>query len=176
MLVFKIVYWLGMVAEVAIRAPFQQLAKTAAKKERRVSRTEVVLLNVLLVVMLVLPLVYSLSPWLDFANYRLPAWLGWLGVTLLVGSVLVFWRAHHDLQANWSPSLEIYAEHSLVTGGIYASIRHPMYASQWLWAIAQVLLLQNWLAGPLNLLFFVFFYFLRVRAEEKMMLETFGEP
>ena len=101
--------------------------------------------------------------------------MGWAGVVILAGALFVFIRAHRDLKANWSPSLEIFQGHSLVTGGIYAIIRHPMYASQWLWVIAQILLLQNWLAGPLNLVFFIPFYTLRVRAEEKMMLDTFGE-
>jgi protein-S-isoprenylcysteine O-methyltransferase Ste14 len=50
-----------------------------------------------------------------------------------------------------------------------------MYASQWLWVIAQPLLLQNWIAGFLNLLVFIPFYFLRVKAEEQMMMETFGD-
>ena len=50
-----------------------------------------------------------------------------------------------------------------------------MYASQWLWVFAQCLLLQNWLAGPLNLLFFIAFYFLRVQAEEQMMVDRFGD-
>ena len=91
-------------------------------------------------------------------------------------SVLVFTRAHVDLKSNWSPTLEIFEGHTLVTKGIYGYIRHPMYASQWLWSIAQILLLQNWLAGPLNLIFFIPFYILRVHAEEKMMLDTFGGP
>ena len=50
-----------------------------------------------------------------------------------------------------------------------------MYASQWLWVIAQPLLLQNWIAGFINLLVFVPFYFLRVRQEEQLMLEQFGD-
>ena len=49
-----------------------------------------------------------------------------------------------------------------------------MYASQFLWAIAQILLMQNWLAGPLGFVFLIPFYILRVQAEEKMMLDTFG--
>jgi protein-S-isoprenylcysteine O-methyltransferase Ste14 len=35
--------------------------------------------------------------------------------------------------------------------------------------------LQNWLAGPLDLIFFIPFYLLRVQAEEKMMLDRFGD-
>ena len=51
-----------------------------------------------------------------------------------------------------------------------------MYLSQLLWALAQTLLMQNWLAGPLNLLFFIPFYFLRSRREEKLMLDRFSDP
>ena len=76
---------------------------------------------------------------------------------------------------NWSPSLEIREKHELITRGIYGVIRHPMYASQWLWVIAQPLLLQNWLAGVVNLVIFIPFYFMRVKAEEALMLDSFGE-
>jgi protein-S-isoprenylcysteine O-methyltransferase Ste14 len=120
------------------------------------------------------PIVYAATSWLDFANYTLPAWAGWLGVLLLIGAILVFWRAHADLGVYWSPSLAIREKHELVTRGIYSVIRHPMYASQWLWVIAQPLLLQNWIAGFLNLLVFTAFYFLRVKAEEQLMLDSFG--
>jgi len=101
--------------------------------------------------------------------------LGWLGVTLILLALLVFWRSHADLGLNWSPSLEIRTEHKLITNGIFGYIRHPMYASQWIWVIAQPLLIQNWIAGFLNLLVFIAFYFLRVSAEEKMMLDIFGD-
>ena len=50
-----------------------------------------------------------------------------------------------------------------------------MYASQWLWAFAQILLLQNWIAGFSSLVVFIPFYFLRVKAEEQLMLEQFGD-
>jgi protein-S-isoprenylcysteine O-methyltransferase Ste14 len=76
---------------------------------------------------------------------------------------------------NWSPSLEIREKHELITRGIYGVIRHPMYASQWLWVIAQALLLQNWLAGIVNLIIFIPFYFMRVKAEETLMFDSFGE-
>jgi protein-S-isoprenylcysteine O-methyltransferase Ste14 len=125
--------------------------------------------------MFIVPVIYAATNWLDFANHTLPAWAGWLGVLLLAGAILVFWRAHADLGVSWSPSLEIRETHELITRGIYGVIRHPMYASQFLWVLAQPLLLQNWIAGFLNLLVFIPFYFLRVQAEEQMMMETFGE-
>lgn len=35
--------------------------------------------------------------------------------------------------------------------------------------------MQNWIAGWLDLFVFILFYTLRVRAEEKLMIDTFGE-
>ena len=56
---------------------------------------------------------------------------------------------------NWSVSLEIRDKRRLVTDGLYRYVRHPMYASFWMWAIAQALLIPNrwpglpgWSASP----------------------------
>lgn len=125
--------------------------------------------------MFLIPIIYGATNWLDFADYSIPAWAGWLGVIIFAGAIFVFWRAHADLGLNWSPTLEIREKHELITRGVYGIIRHPMYASQFLWVIAQPLLLQNWIAGFFNLLIFIPFYFLRVKAEEQLMLDSFGE-
>lgn len=175
MSIFEIVYWVALVVEMVIRAPINKQRKKEAMSERRVTLQEKILLFLLLLGMFILPLVYSASTWLDFANYSLPSWAGWVGLAMIVGAIFVFWRAHADLGLNWSPSLEIREKHELITRGIYGVIRHPMYASQWLWVIAQPLLLQNWLAGVVNLVIFIPFYFMRVKAEEALMLDSFGE-
>ena len=175
MSIFEIVYWVALVVEMAIRTPINKQRRKEAMSERRVTLQEKILLFLLLLGMFILPLIYSASTWLDFANYSLPSWAGWVGVVVMIGAILVFWRAHADLGLNWSPSLEICEKHELITRGIYGVIRHPMYASQWLWVIAQALLLQNWLAGIVNLIIFIPFYFMRVKAEEALMLDSFGE-
>jgi protein-S-isoprenylcysteine O-methyltransferase Ste14 len=50
-----------------------------------------------------------------------------------------------------------------------------MYASEWLWGIAQALLLQNWVAGWASLALFTPLYGWRMPREERMMLDRFGE-
>jgi protein-S-isoprenylcysteine O-methyltransferase Ste14 len=172
---FTAIYFVAIIIEMAIRAPLNQKRRKEKIRERRDTGREKILLALLFVAMFLVPLLYAATDWLDFANYTLPSWAGWLGVVLIGGAILVFWRAHADLGLNWSPTLEIREQHQLVTRGIYGYIRHPMYASQLLWIIAQPLLLQNWIAGPIDLLVFIPFYFLRVGAEEQLMLEQFGD-
>ena len=175
MSIFEITYWTAIMVEMVIRAPINKERKKEKMTEQRVSSQEKNLLILLLAGMFIVPLMYSASSWLDFANYTLPTWAGWIGVLLIILALIVFWRAHVDLKTNWSPSLEIREKHELITRGIYGVIRHPMYASQWLLVIAQPLLLQNWIAGFLNLLVFIPFYLLRVKAEEQLMMEIFGD-
>lgn len=172
--IFTAIYFVGIVAEIIIRAPINQKRQREKMSERRVTSQERTMLGLLFLGSFVIPILYAATNWLDFANYSLPAWAGWLGVMILAGALFIFWRGHVDLGINWSPSLEIREKHELITHGIYNVIRHPMYASQCLWVIAQPLLLQNWIAGFLGALTFIPFYFLRVKAEEQMMLDTFG--
>jgi protein-S-isoprenylcysteine O-methyltransferase Ste14 len=176
---FKLLYFVAMGAEVAIRAPYERQRNQTTMVEERVGREEVGGLTLLFAGMLGIPLAYVVLPWLKRWDYR---WhedtrrrAGFLGTVMMIAAVWVFYRAHADLGRNWSPTLQIREEHELVTQGIYGWIRHPMYASQWLWCLAQVLMLPNWLAGPVGFLTFVPFYIMRVRAEERMMIEQFGD-
>ena len=127
--IFKIFYWSGLVLQIVIRAPYQKTWKNTEKTDQRVSPTEKILLGLLTVAGIILPLIYSVTNWLDFADYSLPTWMGWLGVFFLACNLFIFARAHQDLKSNWSPSVQIFEGHHLVTNGIYSAIRHPMYAS-----------------------------------------------
>ncbi len=173
--IFTGIYFVVLIIEIIIRAPFNRKRKQQKIDEQRVTVQERILLGLLTLGGLLVPIVYAITNWLDFADYKLPVGAGWFGVLLAAGAVLVFWRGHVDLGLNWSPSLEIREKHELITRGIYRVIRHPMYASQWLLVFATPLLLQNWIAGFFNLLVFIPFYLLRVRAEEQMMIDEFGD-
>ena len=172
--IFTIIYFIAIVIEIAIRTPLNIRRRQEKISEHRVTAQEKTLFGLLWVGMFAVPILYALNV-LDFVDYRLPIWAGWLGVIIIAGAVFIFWRAHRDLGLNWSPSLEIHEKHELITRGIYGVIRHPMYTSQFLWVIAQPLLLQNWIAGFLDLLVYVPFYYLRVKPEEQLMVDAFGD-
>ncbi len=93
----------------------------------------------------------------------------------MAAALWLFWRSHADLGPNWSVTLELRKGHQLVQRGVYRSIRHPMYASIWLFSMGQGLLLDNWLAGWSALASFAPLYFVRTPREEQMMCEFFGQ-
>lgn len=175
----KILYFAGLVVQTLIRAPYERGRRRIPKTDQRVTRTERVLLIVLFTGSLILPAVYALTGWLAFANYPLAPsareLLAIVGAVFLIAGLWLFWRSHHDLGLNWSPSLEIGAQHQLITNGVYRAVRHPMYTSQLLMGIAQALLLQNWIAGLGGLIAFVPLYLVRIPGEERMMLDHFGD-
>lgn len=86
----------------------------------------------------------------------------------------VLHRSHVDLGVNWSNTLELREGHSLVTGGVYSRVRHPMYVALLLHGLGQALVVPNWVAGPSFLVPFVVLVALRLGAEERMMRDAFG--
>ncbi len=174
-LIFEILFLVFVIISGFIRRPFQKQVKGNSINLNNKDTLEKWLLGLTFLGMYPIPLVYVLSPWLDFANYGLPLAINVLGALLLVPTALLFYRSHKDLGTNWSVSLEIREEHSLVTNGIYKYIRHPMYSAIWLWVICQALLLQNYIAGFSGILGFGLLYFFRIHREEKMMEQQFGE-
>lgn len=176
---FTAIYFAGVLVEILLRLPYDRQRRQIAKTDQRVTAAEQAVLGGLFAGILVLPLIYSLTRWLDGADYRLSPGAreraGWAGAGLLGAALWLFWRSHRDLGSNWSPSLEIGEQHTLVTGGVYSHIRHPMYASQVLWSLAQLLLLPNWIAGWAGLVTFLPLYLSRIPNEEQLMLDHFGE-
>src|SRR6202008_638924 len=114
---------------------------------RQFDRKEKMLLAAMFPSVLLLPPLYFFTPLLSFADYPLPSFIRWGGAAVMVYSLWLFWRSHADLGQNWSVSLEVRENHELVTHGVYRWIRHPMYASIWLWALSQAMMLANWFAG-----------------------------
>jgi protein-S-isoprenylcysteine O-methyltransferase Ste14 len=123
----------------------------------------------------ILPFIYVATGWPRFASYRPEPILFLLGVLAAVGAIVLFRLTHMALGKMWSVSLQLREGHRLVTSGVYRTLRHPMYSAFWLMALAQALLLPNWVAGPAGLVGFGLLFALRIGPEERMMEEAFGE-
>lgn len=169
------IFFVAFVIYFTTRGIYASRTKNVERCHQRHQSVERMLLIGMVPGTLVLPLVYLFTSWLRFADYRLPVWALTLGVVCIALSLWFFWRSHADLGENWSVTLELRKDHALITHGVYSKIRHPMYASIWLWGIGQGLLLQNWLAGWSFIPAFTAMYFFRIPREEQLMLDQFPE-
>lgn len=123
----------------------------------------------------VLPLLFVWTRWFRFADYPFHPVQAWFGILVAMASLVAFYLTHRELGRNWSVSLDVREHHTLVTGGVYGRVRHPMYTAFWLWAVAQALLLPNWIGGMAGLVGFGILFAGRVAREERMMIESFGD-
>ncbi len=172
--IFKIAYFIEFLIALTIRKSNEIKFTKQEIEIQKKSISELILLVLVGIGMLV-PIGYVFSSFLDFANYSLPDWLGWTGVILFAFAIWLLWKSHNDLGRNWAPTVAMRFEHELVTNGVYKYLRHPMYTAHLVWAIAQILILQNWIAGYSFLIAQVPFYIIRIKNEEAMMIKQFGK-
>jgi len=168
--------WLafGIVWFVLRLRPRRHARETPVRYSGRGAR-EVLLLAAALTGLGIVPGIYLAMHVPRFADYPLIPALSYAGIAVDLETAWLFYRTHRELGRNWSVSLDLRERHTLVTTGIYATVRHPMYAGFWLMGLAQALLLPNWIAGPAGLVGFGILYFGRVRREEEMMVAAFGD-
>ena len=175
LLAAKWIWGLGCVAWWVIRYPHECRSRRTAIAVRTKTGLERVLLTISFCGLGIVPLIYVTTGQPKFASYAFNPLLAWLGTAVFIASLVLFYVVHRDLGRSWSVTLELRDKHALITHGVYKWVRHPMYSAFWLWAIAQALLLSNWVAGFAGLVGFGILYFARVGHEEKMMLDGFGD-
>ncbi|MGZ5811939.1 MAG: protein-S-isoprenylcysteine O-methyltransferase [Xanthobacteraceae bacterium] len=171
----KWIWAAGCIAWFIIRYPHQRRSRKTQIVSRSARMRERILLGVSFCGLFIIPLIYVVSSQPKVFSYGFQPVLAWLGTAVFAGSLALFYRTHRDLGRSWSVTLELRDQHALITHGVYNWVRHPMYSAFWLWAIAQALLLPNWIAGLSGLVGFGTLYFGRVGHEERMMLEAFGD-
>lgn len=169
----KAVVLAASIAMIAIRAPHGQRSRSVrVVRHARSALARAVLLFALL--SFLVPLVWIASGAFASAEYELHLVPLVVGTALLAASLVLFHRSHADLGTNWSVTLEVREQHTLVTHGVYRTIRHPMYAALLAYGVGQALVVPNGIAGPSYLIAMVLVFATRLGPEEQLMREQFG--
>lgn len=113
-------------------------------------------------------------PWFSWSQFAMPPWLRWLGVIGASSSVLLVAWTHRALGRQYSAELVIQKDHALVTTGPYARTRHPMYTALNMFSFSMAITTSNLLVLFFAILVILPFPWI-ARAEEQVLLETFGE-
>ncbi len=158
-----------------VRMPHMKKYKKTEKIKSKKTSREKFLVFLATVGMMIVPMIYVFTPWLNSFNMGLPDWARWGGVIGSGFSLVLFWWVHKTLGENWSPILEIRKNHKLITEGPYKYARHPMYTYIWIGVVCYWLISSNWIVGIVAFLTWSILYFIRLPEEEKMMTEEFGQ-
>jgi protein-S-isoprenylcysteine O-methyltransferase Ste14 len=172
---FRITFGILWVVYFGVRLFFQRRI-TGQKEYARVNEQQEKLLFRLFALAFVLLPLYFLTPWIDFASTPLPQWLRLSGGIIVCLGIILFGWAHQALGQNWTAVLALSKEHEMVQNGPYRYVRHPMYSAFFVIGIGFGLLSANWLIEIIYLAPLLVMYAARVSAEEKMMIDRFGEP
>jgi protein-S-isoprenylcysteine O-methyltransferase Ste14 len=170
----KAVILLASIVMVVIRAPHGQRSRAIPVVKSRKGPLEIALLTIAWVAFF-LPLIWIATPFFAFADYPLHLIPLLTGSLCLMLGLWLFHRSHAHLGRNWSITLEVREKHDLVAHGVYRWVRHPMYLALLIYSLGQALVLPNWLAGASYGVAMVLLVALRLRPEERMMVEQFGK-
>ncbi len=180
---FKLLFLVLFILVLIVRAYFgikqrrmgQSSWAVSEEAVAREGRWSLLLRPVAFLFMLGLIVLYFIEPsgseWLFLP---LPLWLRVSGVLLGAAGILLLVWVHRTLGMQWSTTLQFKEEHTLNTSGPYKFIRHPMYASLFLFFLGLSIVSSFWPLMALVVIFLLFFNRIMGR-EESMMIDQFGE-
>ena len=132
--------------------------------------------SIFLTISLIGVIIYLVDPgWMNWSTIKMPEWMRRMGVFAgASGTGLLVW-SHVVLGENFFGGTKIRAGHHLVIVGPYQWVRHPIYIAFTGIGIGWFLIMENWFVGGMWLVTVVLFLPGRIKAEEEMLMEHFGE-
>ncbi len=136
--------------------------------------------NVIEAMVVITPTLWTLSlvlfvlgvKWFDYSHY-VPSIVRWFGLVLMVGCYPLSMWIYKTLGEYFSQKLELREEHRLIDFGPYQYVRHPMYVTLFVCAIATCLISAD-LGVLITTLAVAAVMLLRIRREERMLVHRFG--
>lgn len=110
----------------------------------------------------------------EFADRETLVWLSLIGIGLMIAGLVVNRLAISALGKFWD-KLVIKEDHRLITEGIYAYIRHPIYTSYLLLFLGYTVLFQAPISAIIFMAVLSIWYGSRISLEESMLIEKFGD-
>jgi protein-S-isoprenylcysteine O-methyltransferase Ste14 len=98
-----------------------------------------------------------------------------LTMTVAIGSVWFCSAAVRTLGKQWSITARVLEGHKLITEGPYSVVRNPIYTGMFGMLLATGLAVSHWIGLLIAIVVFAVGTAIRVRSEEKLLREAFGE-
>jgi protein-S-isoprenylcysteine O-methyltransferase Ste14 len=96
-------------------------------------------------------------------------------MVLAIGSVWFISAAVRTLGKQWSLAARVLEGHNLITTGPYNVVRNPIYTGMFGMLLATGLAISHWIGLLIAVIVFAIGTLVRVRSEERLLREAFGE-
>jgi protein-S-isoprenylcysteine O-methyltransferase Ste14 len=116
----------------------------------------------------------AFAPTLDRALYPMTPAVALFGLLLVLSGIAFSVWARFILGTNWSGMVTLKDDHTLVRSGPYRFVRHPIYSGILLALIGSAFQL-GLVRGFLGVVLFAIGFWFKLRVEEQLMTEHFGE-
>lgn len=121
-------------------------------------------------------IIYLINPdAMTWSSIQLPTFIRWIGFGITIISLMLFSWVLRSLGHNFSTSLTIRKDQSLIETGLYKWVRHPMYTIFILIWLSFLFHSGNLFIGLTGIFCFLLTIWFRTPIEEKMMIEKFGK-
>jgi protein-S-isoprenylcysteine O-methyltransferase Ste14 len=97
-----------------------------------------------------------------------------VAVVLAYASALLCLRSVQTLGKQWTYQARVLKDHDLITQGPYSIVRNPIYLGMFGMILSTGLVFSHWWLALIAIIFFLVGNQIRIRAEEKLLRETFG--
>lgn len=178
-LIYRIITGILFVIILVTRKRYERQADEVAKNglvDNRDDKRLIGLQSLLLTISLITIIVYVINPsWVSWSTLSIGKPVRWFGGVIgVISTGLLVW-SHAVLGKNFFGGMKIREGHKLIKGGPYQWIRHPIYTAFIGIGIGFFLLTGNWLIGGAWLGSIIIALITRLKVEEDMMIEQFGD-
>jgi protein-S-isoprenylcysteine O-methyltransferase Ste14 len=98
-----------------------------------------------------------------------------LGSLFEICALLLSWTAIRHLGRQWRIDAGLNANHELIRTGPYTIVRHPIYASMFCMLLMSAAIVGRLPGWPIAIVLFIVGIEIRIRAEDGLLRERFGE-
>lgn len=173
---FSVLYLLFLFERGYFQLKAMRISGEAAKLKESKSRTAaMIFLFFLGQIWVIGSFIYIWKPNLmQWTRIPIPSWIRWLGGIITISGMTLEFSTQISLGRNYTTTLHIREEQSLVTSGPYRYVRHPMYTALFMVGVGLGLLSTSWYF----LLPFIgtgIMVALRIQREENAMIAKFGD-
>lgn len=113
--------------------------------------------------------------WIPWAFFELPLEVRALGLVLAAAGLFFIGWSHVHLGVEFDTTIGASGHQKLVTSGPYHYVRHPLYVAFLLFFVGAGTVAGAWIVSVAGTALFVLLMTARLRAEERFLLERFGE-